>query len=391
MKIRQVSAAERVDTMLPLQAYAFEPTGDPDAMREHYLARVPYFETCLNLIAEEDGAARACAAAWPMRQNVRGKLLGMAGVCSVASDPAYRRRGFVRALMNELMRASKGAGHTTSVLWPFRPSFYARFGYIGLPQSRRVELDPAGLPAGDLPGTVRYVRMREAFDEYDAFVRRIHAGRHGFAVFDEVRTAEWRNLDLWVALATDRTGETVGALAYEIKDGFGGELQGRDLLATGPLGRALLLQFLSRHVDQVRTVRVKAGPDDVPELWGVDLAVTTTSRVAYPDNAAPMARVLDVTGLAGMRVGDGAATVEVVDDELIGGVHRLGSEEGRLTIDQGTRPAARMTAAGFSGLVYGVLDPVDVITRGFGEIEPSAVEPLRELFPRAMPQVFSSF
>jgi hypothetical protein len=206
-----------------------------------------------------------------------------------------------------------------------------------------------------------------------------------------VRTAEWRELDLWVALATDRDQELVGALAYEIKDGFGGELQGRDLLSTGPLGRALLLQFLSRHVDQVRTVRMKVAPDDVPELWGVDLAVTTAARVAYPNHAAPMARVLDVAGLAGMRAGEGAATVEVVDDELIGGVHRLGSDDGRLTVGEGTRPAARMTAAGFSGLVYGVLDPVDVVIRGLGEIDPSAVEPLRELFPRAMPQVFSSF
>ncbi|MEV6494626.1 GNAT family N-acetyltransferase, partial [Actinoplanes sp. NPDC051633] len=385
MKIRQVSAAERVDTMFALQAYAFEPTGDPAAMREHYLTRVPFFETCLNLIAEEDGAARACAAAWPMRQNVRGKLLDMSGVASVASDPAYRRRGFVRELMTELLRKGREAGQATSVLWPFRPSFYARFGFVGLPQARRVELDPAGLPGGDLPGEVRFVRMPEAFDEYDAFLRRVHAERHGFAVFDAVRSAEWREQNSWVALATDERQETVGALAYEINGGFGGELRGQHLLTTGPLGRALLLRFLARHVDQVRTVSLTVGPDEVPELWGTDLQVTTTARVEQPDRCAPMARVLDVGGLDGLHVGTGAATVEVVGDTLINGAYGLVSDDGVLRVEKGTDPGARLTAAGFSGLVYGVLDPVDVITRGLGEIDAAAVAPLRSLFPPAMP------
>jgi predicted acetyltransferase len=392
MMIRQIAAAERVDTMFPLQAYAFEPTADPDAMRADYLGRVRYYESCTNLIAEEDGEARACAVAFPMRQNVRGKLLDMAGIASVASHPGYRRRGYVRALLTRLLTQHRDAGAAVSVLWPFRPSFYARFGYVGLPQHRRVVFDPAGIATAVLDdhGTVERLPMRAAFDEYDAFVRRVHGTRHGFAVFDAVRTAEFGKSDQWVALARDHERQVIGAVAYRIS-GFGGELQAHHLLAAEPLGRALLLQFLGRHADQVRTVGVTVGTDDVPELWGVDLAVTTTARVALPDNAAPMARILDVGGLQGMRVGDGGVTVDVVDDELIEGTYRLESDAGRLRTDRGGRAEARLTAAGLAGLVYGVLDPIDVVTRGLGVIDAPAVEPLRALFPRTLPYVFASF
>jgi hypothetical protein len=46
---------------------------------------------------------------------------------------------------------------------------------------------------------------------------------------------------------------------------------------------------------------------------------------------------------------------------------------------------------GISGLVYGVLDPVDVLARGFGEVNADAIEPLRSLFPRQMPFMFADF
>ena len=50
-----------------------------------------------------------------------------------------------------------------------------------------------------------------------------------------------------------------------------------------------------------------------------------------------------------------------------------------------------LVALSFSGLVYGVLDPVDVVARGFGEVSQEAIEPLRSLFPRQMPFMFADF
>jgi hypothetical protein len=131
--------------------------------------------------------------------------------------------------------------------------------------------------------------------------------------------------------------------------------------------------------------------EEVPDLWGTDMAVTTEGRVAFPSNAGPMARILDMAALDGIGAGAGAVTVEVVDDELIAGTYRLEGEGGHLRVTKGAEPQARLTVAGISGLVYGVLDPVDVVTRGFGTVDREAIEPLRALFPREMPFMFADF
>jgi hypothetical protein len=184
----------------------------------------------------------------------------------------------------------------------------------------------------------------------------------------------------------------VGAVTYRIER-HDGDLAGDDLLVTGPLGRALLLQFFARHVDQVSRVVLSVGTDDVPELWGTDLAAHTEARVQHPQSPAPMARILSLQGLAGLSAGPGAASVEVVGDALVSGLYRLQGDGGRLAVERlpGGTPDATMSVAGLSGLVYGVLDPVDVSVRGFGTVGPGAAGELRSLFPRASPYLFSDF
>jgi predicted N-acetyltransferase YhbS len=392
MEFRQITASERTATMFPLQTYAFMPSPWAAEEEKTYRDRMKFFETAVNLIAEEDGRTLAAVAALRMRQNVRGLVHDMAGVASVSSHPSARRRGLVRGLLDRLLRQMRDEGCGVSALYPFRPSFYARFGYVGIPRRRTATFAPEGLAhltRAELPGEVERLSMSEGFEAYDGLTRRLLLERHGFSVFDETRTAGFRDDKQWLAIARV-DGEVVGALPYRITE-YGADLIAGDMLTTGPLGRALLLQFLGRHVDQVARVVVTISTDEVPELWGTDLAVTTEGRVDHPRKGGPMVRALDMPALSGTPVGPGDVTIEVPDDELIGGVWRLTSEEGRLTVAKGSTPTATLTAAGFSGLLYGVLDPVEVFTRGLGELSPEAIAPLTTLFPRQMPYLFTDF
>jgi predicted acetyltransferase len=395
MQIRQVTAAERTDTMFPLQAYAFLPSPWPAAERQTYADRMRYYANAVSLVAEEDGVTLAGLGALPMRQNVRGVVHDMAGVAFVASHPAARRRGFVRALVGRLLHEMRDRGCTVSTLYPFRPSFYGRFGFVGLPRARTATFAPEGLShlvGADLPGEVERLPMSEAFDEYQALTQRLLGERHGFSVYDDTRAAEFRETPArWVAIARV-DGEVVGAVAYRIEH-FGGDLIADDLLVTGALGRALLLQFFARHVDQVDRIIVTVGVDEVPELWGTDLAVLTEGRVEHPRKGGPMGRLLSLEALTGTATAaTGAVTVEVVDDEFIGGRYRLAAEGGRLLVEQGKdEPQATLTCAGVSALAYGVLDPVEIFTRGLGRVDAAAIEPLEALFPKRMPYLFADF
>ncbi|WP_433367794.1 GNAT family N-acetyltransferase [Actinoplanes sp. CA-142083] len=394
MKFRQISAAERTATMFPLQAYAFVPSPWPAGDAEANSERMKFFESTVSLVAEEEGQTLAAVAAFRMRQNVRGRLHDMAGVASVSSHPSARRRGLVRELLNRLLRQMRDEGCAVSALYPFRAGFYARFGFVGIPRYRTAAFAPEGLGhllRAELPGEVSWLPMSEGFDAWDGLQRRhLLTHRHGFAVFDDVRAAEFRDDKYWVAVARSG-GEVVGAVRYRIKS-YGGDLVADHLLCANPLGRALLLQFFARHVDQVSRVVVKVSTDEVPELWGTDIEVITEGKVDRPSHGGPMVRVLDMEALDGTAVGPGAITVEIPDDELAGGVWRLESADGALKVSKGTAaPSARVSVGGFSALLYGVLDPVEVVTRGLGEVPPEAVATLGAMFPREMPYLVADF
>ena len=86
-------------------------------------------------------------------------------------------------------------------------------------------------------------------------------------------------------------------------------------------------------------------------------------------------------------------TIEIPDDELIGGVWRLDGRRRPVDGGEGATPCATLTAAGFSALLYGVLDPVEVVTRGLGELSPRGGRPARiHAVSRAeMPYLFADF
>ncbi|MCX4387277.1 GNAT family N-acetyltransferase [Micromonospora peucetia] len=399
MTIRRVNAEERLTTSFPLQAYAFETSPRSAARAEEFRDYLPYNEGNRTLVVEENGVTLAAASAIPMRQNVRGEVLPMAGVAGVATHPLARRQGHVRGLLHQLLDEMRDEGHQLSALYPFRPSFYARFGYVGLPAPRTVTFSPAdldGLLRADLPGEVRWERIGGGYQDWRTFTERCLGERHGFAIFPGYRDVGLRDRDEhW--LLTARSGGTVtGAVIYRIDD-HGGTLAAGDLLAGDPVARTLLLQFFARHVDQVERVTLQLPADELPELWLTDLAVHVEARVARPNAAAPMARLLSVDALAGLPVGPGRVRVELTGDRWLAGSCLLDGTTGTLELvtgaaaTAGSPPTATLTAAGISALAYGVLDPVEVGLRGLGTMSTDAATELRRLFPRQLPYLFADF
>jgi predicted acetyltransferase len=395
MEIRRIRSEERLTHAFPLQAYAFEASPAPLEDAARYRGYLPFQEEDLTLVAEEGGTSLAAVSALPMRQNVRGTLHPMAGIAGVAVHPLARRRGHIRTLLNRLLGDMRDGGHPVSALYPFRASFYERFGYVGLPKRRRVTFSPGDLGhlvRADLPGELTWERIGTGYDAFRAFTLRLAAERHGFAVFPDYRAERQRADDARWLVTARVAGEVVAAAAYQIT-GHGAEMRVDDLLTTTPLSRALLLQFFGRHVDQVERVIAGIAADELPELWATDIATVTESHTRIPTKNAPMARVLAVPPLAGAVVGPGRVVVEVVDDPFIAGTYLLDGRGGRLEVggDEQGVPRATLRAAGLSALVYGVLDPDELPLRGFGAVPADAGAQLRALFPRAVPYLFADF
>jgi len=391
--IRRVSRAEAATTVEPLQAYAFGttptvPTSDEPA------APAEEEDDKVRLVAFDGAEPSAVVVGIPMRQNVRGVILPMMGVSGVATHPAARRRGHIRTLLTQLHETMRDAGHVVSTLYPFRPSFYERFGYVGFPMPRRIRLFPDGLDrllrADAIPGEVTLHRIGEALDEFRQALEHLLLERHGFSLYSPEAMARYRSKDdRWVALAR-HDGEVVGVLLYR-SHGLGKDFEGHQLLTRGPLGRMLLLRWLARHHDQHAAFTLELPPDERPDLWYVDIRYTDETKVAGPLHSAPMGRVLSVPGLAGLRVGAARATVEVVDDPFVAGTWTFDGSTGSLEVRSGGTPTATLTSHGLAALVYGVLDPTEIHLRGYGTMDAATAQTLRTLFPAATPYLYASF
>ncbi|SES40687.1 GNAT family N-acetyltransferase [Actinokineospora terrae] len=387
--IRQVSGDERLDTAFTLYPYAFDETpsaGSAEGLR----ATLPYHEGNHTLVVEDGGRTVATATAIPTHQNLRGTVHPMAGIAWVATHPGARRQGHSRGLMHRLHGDMLEKGHLLAALYPFHPSYYEKFGYIGLPLNRTVTFPPEGLApllAVDLPGEVSWQSIKDGFEDYRAFQRLLLAERHGFMYTPDYRAV--RVLDpatSWLATARAH-GEVVGVLTYRV-EGYGGRLIADELLYRDALGRALLLRFLAQHTHQVTRVELTVAPDEHPETWATALTVATSTEVAFPTSPPLMTRLLALDALHGVAGGPGRVEIEVVDDHLLSGRYLLEGTGGAIEVGQGTNPQATLTAAGLSGLAYGVLDPVDVVARGLGDISPGAITQLRSLLPRRTPHAF---
>lgn len=395
MEIRRMSPDERPTRSLALQAYGFQPSPPDDSAIERLRQTQKYYEDNITLVVEDSGVALAEASAISMRQNVRNSVYPMAGVAGVATQPLARRRGHARALIIELLGQLRETGHVLSALYPFRPSFYQRFGYVGVPKARTVTFSPAAIAdllRTELTGDITWERIGSGYDTYRNFTQRLLVQRHGFALLPDYRSVQLRDADeRWLVTARlDR--EVIGAVTYRITH-HAGDLVADDLLTTSSLSRMLLLQFFARHVDQVARVTAKVAADEMPELWATDLPAITEARISFPESPAPMARVLSLDALTGMRTGPALVAVEIVDDPFIAGRYVLDGMAGVLDVSrsQVSVPTATLTSAGLSGLVYGVLDPEDVVVRGFGDVPRDAADQLSSMFPRLIPYFFASF
>ncbi|MEJ2208079.1 MAG: GNAT family N-acetyltransferase [Anaerolineae bacterium] len=392
IQIRRMSTEEMLDVLFPLAQYAFHaspPFGDQEEWNEVIRQRlgVTYFALF------EAGTPVATVAGSDMTQQVRGRLYDASGVWGVTTHPAARRRGYCRRLMAALLAANREAGRPLSCLYPFRESFYTRLGYVTFPLPRTARLDPVALAPlleQDLGGTVERMLIGDGYDVYRHYVERLQARVHGLSLFvhGEKARAQKQNRS-WLALAR-AGGQVVGLLLYQLRGEEVTQLTLRALRFYYDTSQAryLLLQWIARHVDQAAEAEIWLAPYEQPETWLAGIGVRTESQVR-----APMARVVDVAGLGGMRTGPGHFSARIHDPlcpwnesawsfETAGGVRQ---------VTPAAEASCDLSIQGLTALVYGTHDPGDFRFLGWGDPPPEVQAAMRAVFPPQVPYLHEYF
>jgi predicted acetyltransferase len=238
--------------------------------------------------------------------RVRGVDVDLAGLSAVASPPESRRQGVVGEMLAESLTEYRDRGCELAALWPFKRSFYARYGWATANRYVTVDLPAEELAfadEGDERGTFRRVDPDD-WAPLDA-VYDDHAARYTLALD---RTEEWwreRVFSGWgtdpyvYAVDCDGEGEdegTVGYVRYTIEDGEG-EGEGDRLVVTDAAWTDRdafgdLLRFCYYHDSQVDVVRLRGATDG--GMWDLQDLVSDDREVTVTVSRGPMVRVVDV-------------------------------------------------------------------------------------------------
>ena len=394
--IRQLTGDEMLDAIYSLGGYSFSAT-PPFPEKAGFNEFIQGRSGMIVLAMCEDGRPVSVVGATDMLQQVRGKIYPCSGVWGVATEPAARRKGYVRSLIGRLLEHQHTAGQVFTTLYPFRESFYERLGYVGFPRMLMARMEPLALTPllkqNFGPGAkVELSLLGDRFDDYLAYLKKMQQRTHGMLQPIEPNRIGASKNKSWLAQARV-DGETIGVMVYRMK---GEEDKPMSLFAyrfysTCSLGRYLLLEWIARHADQAGEAELQLTPFERPESWLADLGV----KVNTNDHAG-MGRIQDLRELGGMQVGTGELTATVHDPLGLWNeaTWRFQAENGVLMVNQAapTEPVdCELTIQALTALVYGTHDPGDFSVRGWGNPTLEVQSRMRILFPALTPYLHEFF
>lgn len=330
-----------------------------------------------------------------MSMNVRGRVMPFGGVGGAVTMPIARRQGTMRQLVTASLEAMHAQdGYAIAALYPFRESFYERLGFALWPHPAWAQVSPANLAPAlkmEKAGRLSHHRLAEGMDRWLPFIRMMQGRVHGFALADHARLLAMRKDDhFWLTLV-EEAGEVTGAMLYR------NARQERRMIvwsfaATTPDAHYGLLEWIARHTDQLDTVLIRLLPGARPELWVSDSRLVSANDVPCAW-LAPMGRVVNVAGLAGIGAGDGRVCLEVTDAQCPWntGCWTLEGRDGALAVHPGGQPEGAVTIQGLSSAVFTGLDPQCYRFKGWGDLPGAAAEALQAIFPPATPFLHEEF
>jgi predicted acetyltransferase len=300
----------------------------------------------------------------------------------------------VATLLRHMADEQRAANVPLSILFPFKASFYGRYGWATFCERRRYSGAPALFaPFKRGPGSFTQVGV-EAIPELDRIYTLGLRGRFGLVVRDESWWRErvlhtWKGEPMHAFLWRDESAQARAYLIYRVTgEGDARRMSCREIVALDPEARAQLFGFIAGHRDHLAGVSFRA-PADAPVNWLFPDHLECTAEPYF------MLRLLDVpaalTALGVPREVGGRLSLAVHDDWLAEnhGVYGLEFAEGKCAVERlpDTTPAdlrcdvrvlaqlySRLlrprTAAAFGAIESSSRDGLELAERAFGGLAP---------------------
>lgn len=334
MEIRKLRAEELWRFRL-INGVAFEGSFDWKAEQEKSKTDKP--DPDVDIWAAVDGEGPCAGLAMShFRARFDGHVVGLGGVGGVASLPAKRRGGWVRACLQAALEDLYAHGDVLSALYPFSTRYYEQFGYANGVESHLWHVPFDSLPGGDFGGTVRQLFPGDdtgpLLEIYNAFYEGCNLSAVRAEYDKELREKDLLKEKRYVFLWEDGEGRP-GAFCIVGRDGD--ELNARTdfgahnaLLFRDARGLQAILSFIRRSF----AAYYKAFRFALPAWAGVAPLLAECAGLTRECFFNGMVRAVNVEKLLGLCRcrGGGVLTLQVEDPllEANRGVFQLAFQEG---------------------------------------------------------------
>ena len=257
--IRQLDAGD-LEQLFALRQISFLDRSDFSNLdvRARHAARLPY--THGHFWGDKLTSAAVC---YPFAMFLAGRRVRVGGLASVLSAPETRRRGFVRALLGDILEKLQGGGVGWALEYPFDPGFYARYGFASVPTGSEVTFPVETLFSGPAPAAERFygdaVEAAKVLEPiYDVWAR----GYSFTLTRDTTARPTWERIlrtgnrfcyllaEAYAVMELEQTGKTQTLIVH-------------DYAFTTPAGRTELFRFLGSFYGQAELISLQL-PSDEP-------------------------------------------------------------------------------------------------------------------------------
>lgn len=387
MAIRQAAPTDS-DAIFDLERYAYDyPASHINLVKEN-------FESSFNeyYVLEDDGKVVGAGRLIRFDQNIRTSWKSMGGLGELATSPEIRRKGYARDMMDFGIELMHQSGYATSMLYPFKDTFYSTFGYINCPPILSVSVNPIQLRGCKIPHGYNFQRVpiKEGLDFFKYVHERSAEKHHGAVRRNDKRWAEMTIGDKYeIVIVFGKDGEPEGLMLYQNKgySQFGdsktvGTMIVREWYCLSCKARTAMLNYIYLHADQIINVSIPINPmtDDYYH-WVQDRNIPTIrARRSY------MARVIDVEkaieGLPSSIEGEVCLRVQDKHCDWNNQAFKIYQEDSMLHTErvENLECDTLVTIEGITALVYGTAQ-VDTLVC-FGWIDGPVPPILSQWFPK---------
>ncbi len=254
MEIRTIKPAER-EEIRKLQMYAFAQWSAQEKTEE----QLEYIDEKSVLALIDDKKFCASLVCHPFRQVIRKSIKKMGGIAGVTCYPEYRRKGYVRQLMQASFAKMYAEQHACSLLQPFKESFYEDFDYVTLGREIYWTLPVVGFAHYLKYQAPQMQALRlcpaDAQGMFFELLERLGPTHHGTVIYNNLKQEyidrRWSD---HVFIIIKRGNAVCAAMHYLKEDWYKANLKLYDIFWEDEDARCMLFKWIALHLDHIKTV-----------------------------------------------------------------------------------------------------------------------------------------